>query len=313
MLTRFPPLLVGNAQDSVSHHHHLATPEATLHSSPTDLRRARNFYPTYPITPSSATSVLPPSSGLDRVGARSSNTTAVAAPALKTPVEDGNAAFFGDLQAQDTRRRFVLVEDPMKGNQRIRVNVRVDQVDLDEMPDSFRKLQSVYPRSFFKKEMQSPPSTAYGGQFSDDVDSSDEDNSDQTNISTLVEVPMADGSKFEVAVPRMTRSRRRRELDLNDLGYRLSWTHQQGGPVRTFDRRPIFLQKARTLCDALEGPYLPITSTRLTPSVVDLFCRKSRESLESKGISPPSHIISRPGKRRWEVRVSRITRRDATP
>lgn len=158
--------------------------------------------------------------------------------------ERDNRELFGDIP-EAKRRKFILVDDPARGA-RVRVRVTLDSVDIKEIPDSFRKSNSVYPRSWFPIEMQSPPPSARGTRFFESDDDGDGDldmkvgqGRPRAVARSLVNVPMADGSEAEVATPRMRRSLRRKEVKLNDLGYRMSW-HQS----RVFNGRAVFLQKA---------------------------------------------------------------------
>jgi len=153
--------------------------------------------------------------------------------AAKQEEEDRNIALFGDLP-EAKRRKFILVDDTQRGT-RVRVRVMLDQVQLHEMPDSYRKSNSVYPRSWFPTEMQSPPPSPRRGRFPDDVDA--ETNSDPSTTRTLVPVSMMDGSEAKVPVPRMSRAKRNKEVTLNDLGHRMSWSQS-----RVFNNRTLFLQ-----------------------------------------------------------------------
>jgi hypothetical protein len=114
----------------------------------------------------------------------------------------------------------------------------LDQVRMAEMPDSYRKNNSVYPRSWFATEMQSPPASPRRGRFPDDVEA--EAQGAQARV--LVPVPMMDGSEAKLPVPRMTRTKRSKEVTLNDLGYRMSWSQS-----RVFSGRTLFLQRSRKL------------------------------------------------------------------
>jgi hypothetical protein len=115
----------------------------------------------------------------------------------------------------------------------------LDQVQMEEMPDSYRKSNSVYPRSYFAVQMQSPPpSPRGGGRFPDDEDTTAEDGG--SGGATLVPVPMLDGSEAKVPLPRMSRAKRSKEVTLNDLGYRMSWSQS-----RVFSGRTLFLQRSR--------------------------------------------------------------------
>jgi len=159
--------------------------------------------------------------------------------------EDANTtALFGDLP-EAKRRKFILVDDAQRGT-RVRVRVMLDQVKMAEMPDSYRKNNSVYPRSWFATEMQSPPPAVGGGgsgaarrgRWPDDVPDN-EGERDNIETRTLVPVPMVDGSETKVSVPKMTRTKRSKEVTLNDLGYRMSWSQS-----RVFSGRTLFLQRS---------------------------------------------------------------------
>jgi len=158
--------------------------------------------------------------------------------------DDERTALFGDL-SDGKKRKFILVEDPAK-NQRVRVRVTLDTVDINEIPDSFRKSNSVFPRSWFPLQMQDPPPSSRGSKFfeGDDQDDSDDDVGNgvggrKRRGRTMVSVPLADGGEAEVATPRMRKSIRSKEVRINELGYRMTW-HQS----RVFADKTVFLQKA---------------------------------------------------------------------
>jgi len=148
--------------------------------------------------------------------------------------DERNVALFGDLP-EAKRRKFILVDDAQRGT-RVRVRVMLDQVKMHEMPDSYRKNNSVYPRSWFATEMQSPPPEPRRGRWPDDVDVEEPG---AVEVKTLVPVPMMDGSEAKVPVPRMNRTKRAKEVTLNDLGYRMSWSQS-----RVFSGRTLFLQRS---------------------------------------------------------------------
>lgn len=160
--------------------------------------------------------------------------------------EDERITLFGDIP-EAKKRKFILVDDPGKGA-RVRVRVTLDTVDIKEIPDSFRKSNSVYPRSWFPLQMQSPPPSAHGSRFfeGDDLDDGVEVEGSRSGVGSsrgkgkmMVAVPLADGGEAEVGVPRMRKSVRSKEVRLNDLGYRMTW-HQS----RVFADKTVFLQKA---------------------------------------------------------------------
>ncbi len=161
---------------------------------------------------------------------------------------------------ESKRRKFILIEDNDRRS-RLRVRVTLDTVDTREIPDSFRKGASVYPRSYFAREMQSPPPSAMGSRFfTDDLDEGGGDDdavetegrrvgkgkgaarrsrSSPGREKVMVRVPVNGGSEAEVAIPRMRKAARGKEVRLNDLGYRIAWLQS-----RVFSGRTIFLQRA---------------------------------------------------------------------
>ena len=149
--------------------------------------------------------------------------------------DEADSALFGDVP-EGKKRKFILVEDTQR-NCRVRVKVQLDQVEMSEIPDSYRKQNSVYPRSYFPVQMQTQTEPTKD-RFVDA--SSDEDDSGLPTIGrTTVPVPTADGDT-ELATSRITRTKRDKEGKLNELGCRMAWS--QG---RVFAGRPIFLQRAR--------------------------------------------------------------------
>jgi len=170
--------------------------------------------------------------------------------------EEERASLFGDIP-EAKKRKFILVDDPGKGG-RVRVRVTLDTVDIKEIPDSFRKSNSVYPRSWFPLQMQSPPPSAHGSRFFQEGDEDDtvEVDGGRTGAGSsrgrgskgkmMVPVPLVDGGEAELGVPRMRKSIRSKEVKLNDLGYRMTW-HQS----RVFADKTVFLQKACEFSTAL--------------------------------------------------------------
>lgn len=200
--------------------------------------------------------------------------------------EEERIKLFGDIP-ESKKRKFILVDDPCKGG-RVRVRVTLDTVDIKEIPDSFRRSNSVYPRSWFPLQMQSPPPSAHGSRFFED-----EDEDDLVEVTgrglrkskgkMRVKVPISDGVEEEICVPRIYKSTRRKEVRLNDLGYRMTW-HQS----RVFADKTVFLQKA-----------------------LDSYRNKVRTTMESIGKNVPStapHFETRVGKRKWSERSKRERR-----
>jgi len=207
-------------------------------------------------------------------------TTIAAAPKES---EDG-PSIFGDVP-EAKRRKFILVDDTQRGN-RVRVKVMLEQVDMKEIPDSYRKTNSVYPRSYFPMQMQTPPSSSRGRRYFED-EAAEEDEGHPIVGRTLVPVPMLDGAEGEVAVPKIARNKHDKETVLNDLGYRMSWSQS-----RVFAGRTLFLQRA-----------------------LDAYRNKMRSTMISSGSETSSvapHFETRIGKRRWLER-GRKPKRDGSP
>jgi hypothetical protein len=177
------------------------------------------------------TSQIPSNEPLSHVNSHVSHSAITTA---KNEDDEDNSALFGDLP-ESKRRKFILVDDTQRGT-RVRVRVMLDQVRMAEMPDSYRRTNSVYPRSWFATEMQSPPPSPRRGRWPDDIDESEQN---MPNARTLVPVQLPDGSESKTPIPRTTRTSRGKEVTLNDLGYRMSWSQS-----RVFAGRTLFLQRS---------------------------------------------------------------------
>jgi len=133
-------------------------------------------------------------------------------------------------------------------------------VHMQEIPDSYRKSNSVYPRSFISSQ--------------EDLDNNG------TEIHTQVVVPMLDGTNMTVPTPPPSSAKRKKENDLNELGYRMSWSQS-----RVFAGRTMFLQRA-----------------------LDAYRNKMRSSMMAAGTDVATsapHLETRVGKRRWMERTRR--------
>lgn len=269
---------------SEAHTHHHQAPNGQGNTSPNDVRQTQNFYPTFPTNSSVGGSDMPPlHDGMGHVsGHAPSHATAV--PVSKQDEEDRNIALFGDLP-DSKRRKFILVDDVQRGT-RVRVRVMLDQVQMEEMPDSYRKLNSVFPRSYFPMQMTSPPASPRGSRvFDDEAEPANE--STPVAGSQLVPVPLLDGTEARVPKPRLTRAKRGKEITLNDLGYRMSWSQS-----RVFAGRTLFLQKS-----------------------LDAYRNKMRSTMVAAGqdvtnVAP--HFETRVGKRKWMER-NKKSRREQSP
>ena len=207
---------------------------------PTDVRQAQVFggYSSYPVSATSTgPSMAPPiHAGMNTLNRPGGNTTVAAKEKEERGEED--SALFGDVP-EAKRRKFILVPDTQR-DVRVRVKVSLDQVEMSEIPDSFREKNSVHPRSYFPVQMQLPPPSSRGNRFVED-DDTEEDDGLPTIGRTTVPVHMLD-AEMDQGVPKLTRSKKRKEQNLNEIGYRMAWSQ-----MRVFDGRPIFLQRARKL------------------------------------------------------------------
>ncbi|RAQ55293.1 ribosomal protein L24E [Aspergillus flavus] len=190
-----------------------------------------------------------------------------------------NDALFG-VFPEGKRRKFILVDDNQRGC-RVRVKVMLDQVDMNEIPDSYRMSNSVYPRTYFPVQMKNPPGRVIPGRRYIKDENEEDDEETPTVGRILVPAPSVDGDS-EIAVPKLSRARRKKEVLLNDLGYRMSWSQS-----RVFAGRMLFLQRS-----------------------LDAYRNKMRSTMLAAGQEPtaiPRHFETRAGKRRFLERKRRTT------
>ena len=175
--------------------------------------------------------MAPPMAGsMNPFGRHGGNTAMVSEKKRKRDDED--TELFGDLP-EGKKRKFILVDDTQK-NARVRVKVTLDQVNVQDIPDSYRKQNSVYPRSYYPVQMESEPAA---GRFGAE-DDGDEDGPPTVGRMT-VSCTTTEG-EAQVEVAQLTKGKRERERKINELGYRMAW-----GQGRVFSNRPIFLARAR--------------------------------------------------------------------
>ncbi|KAL4952247.1 hypothetical protein BDW69DRAFT_195807 [Aspergillus filifer] len=264
--------------------------------SPTDIRTAQVFhgYPTFPLPANSAAGNRGPSipplirdGGLGSFGRHSAVATSTSNRIEEVDEEDEHDPskddLFGTLP-EGKRRKFILVDDTQRSC-RVRVKVMLDQVDMDEIPDSYRMSNSVYPRTYFPVQMKSPRGHVPPGNryIRDENEANDGDDDDEgaTLGRVMVPAPSPDDD-MEISVPRISRRRHRKEVLLNDLGYRMSWSQS-----RVFAGRMLFLQRS-----------------------LDAYRNKMRSTMLAAGQeegSIPSHFETRAGKRRFLERRRRNT------
>ena len=227
--------------DDQHHHHHQAPPGSEERPS-----QVFSGYGNYPSGAPAMSSAHDPMSASPHAGAVAVSRRASVGRNSRNDEPDD---LFPDLP-EAKKRKFILVEDSDRQS-RLRVRVTLEGVDTREIPDSFRKGSSVFPRSYFPREMQSPPPSATGSRFfPDDTTDAEDDGAVDTEGrrpgrggprgTALVKVSLADGKEGEVAIPRTRKGTRGKEVRLNDLGYRMAWLQS-----RVFAGRTVFLQRAR--------------------------------------------------------------------
>ena len=162
----------------------------------------------------------------------------LAAGASKEEDKGRKRKLFGDVP-DSKRRKFILVDDDQRGS-RVRVRVMLDQVKMDDMPDAHLKINAVYPRSYFSRQEGDAEDRARAAWDDEEDQVEGEAGTMPTRGKTMVKVPLVEGGEAEMAVPRMTKTKRNKEIALNELGYRMAW-----GQTRTFNGRTLFLQRSR--------------------------------------------------------------------
>ena len=185
-----------------------------------------------------------------------STSTPVPAAATKieksSPSAEKKHSIFSDLP-EAKRRKFILVDDTVRKT-RVRVKVNLELIEIAELPDSYRRDNSVYPRSYFPTEMPQSPNdkNARRTRFvEEDVEDGAEGQGEGLGVAEMmgrgmqvgtvtVPAPVAEEGEVKLRIPGLGRRAKAREDKLNDMGYRMSWS--QG---RTFAGRVLFLQKSR--------------------------------------------------------------------
>lgn len=281
---------------------HQQIPSHQQISSPTDLRQGQVFsgaYQPYPSAPSSMGPSMAPSmagSMPPHYGRQSGNAMASSTENDR----DEDSLLFGDVP-EGKRRKFILVDDSQR-NTKIRVKVMLDQVEMSEIPDSFRKQNAVHQRSYFPVQMPDQETTSRDDRFvSADMDIDDGGLPTFGRVNVPVHTIEGEGG---IDVPQLTRAKRGKEEKLNELGHRMAWS--QG---RAFAGRTTFLQKSRKCKNAESFDYV------LTSPTVDAYRNKQRSALIAAGQeidAIPAHLETRPGKRRWLERARGIAH-TATP
>jgi hypothetical protein len=118
----------------------------------------------------------------------------------------------------------------------VRVHVELDSIKMEEMPDFHLQKNSVFPRQFYPRQMNSPISPRKD-QEGWNVSGGMEDDGE---TSQMARVQLLDGSETELHIPVSPKDIQDKECALNELGYRMSWRQ-----AKTFNERTVFMQKSR--------------------------------------------------------------------
>ena len=161
------------------------------------------------------------------------------------------------LEPTKKSRKYVVVNDVENGNKGVRIKARLNAVNIEDLPDSFRELNSVFPRAYFPVQMQlSPRARGQRGRFAhtrdEDVKAYDfadgATNRECHEGNVMVSVPMGEEGRGRgsLKVPALGRGRRLREEILNEWGMRMSWSTS-----RVMNGRLVFLQRSRAYSSPL--------------------------------------------------------------
>lgn len=304
-------------------------------SSPAPIRPSNVFhgYQAYPSHPASAASMPPHlSNGLDHSMPNHAISTSAPIPTAVTKIEKSSPSpekkhsIFSDLP-EAKRPKFILVYDAERKT-RMRVKVNLESVEMAELPDSYRRENSVYPRSWFPTEMPWSPRDKRDRRnrfVGDDAEDGAEGQGEGLGVTEMsrgmqvgrvtVPVPMVEGREMvegKLKVPGLGRRAKEREDKLNDLGYRMSWSQS-----RVFAGRVVFLQKSCESPTSLQ----PWTGSRcqgaskhggkLTHGAVDAYRNKVGSTMAAGGqvvstVAP--HLETRLGKKMWAERKGKRAR-----
>jgi len=237
--------------------HHPPPSKSHPNSSVSQIRPANVFYTPYAIHPTNGLPSVPPqlNNGMEsHFSAHTSATipastlnTAMVTPTSATKTEFSppsspakkHSSLLKELDPGASKRTYVVVHDHETQSKKVRVKIDIESVQVEQIPDSYRRDNSVYPRSFFPAQMVMSPrekrEKRAAGRF-------DEEGLGMGVGSTLVKIPMVDVEEREVPLPRMGKNVGEREERLNDLGYRISWEkgRHYAGRVLTLQRSSRF-------------------------------------------------------------------------
>lgn len=246
-----------------SHHGQLS--KAQVPNSPAHVRPANVFQdlPLYPVPPHNGIPSLPPQLH-DNMNGRLGGHIGATIPAsatITTPIAPGlsNTAIrslpparaqghgspLPTLAPEAKKRKLFTVRD-LEKNIPVRVKINLEGINVNEMPDPYRREHSIYPRAFSPVGMKLSPRTRKAERreqrFIDEEDNEEGLDDDMGIGQTTVKVPMVDGREGDISVPRLGRRQLEKEKMLNDLGYRICWGHG-----RSFSRRILLIQRTGKL------------------------------------------------------------------
>lgn len=239
-------------------------------------------------------------------------------PSLPTPImgptnsesddREEQTRLYGNIPS-NKRRKIIFVESFPKA-EKCRVQVSLDMAKMESMPDSYLLTNAVFPRSYFPRTMVSPPGSPRGrarGNWDDEDDAAAEigvAGTMPTIGKTLVSIvpPGENDRALQLAVPRMTKSRRQKEVILNEMSQRMSWlqTRQLSGKLNSESGQTGVLVADMTCATG---------KTVLLQRSLDAYRNRTRKTMNECGIpesEQADHFKTRPGKRKWLERSDRL-------
>jgi len=264
-----------------------ANPNLTSPSTP---RYAHNFNQPYPQPPGMNTvAAAPPMHGMhNEHGHMPSLPTPIMGPTnTESDDREERRRLFGDVP-DAKRRKIIFVENFPKGD-KCRIQVSLDMAKMEAMPDSHLRTNAVFPRSYFPRTMVSPPGSPRGragGNWDDEDDAAAEIGVAGTmptigRTSVSIVPPGENGRDMQLAMPRMTKSRRQKEVVLNEISQRMSWMQ-----TRQLSGKTVLLQRS-----------------------LDAYRNRTRKTMNECGVpesDQADHFKTRPGKRKWLERSERL-------
>jgi hypothetical protein len=227
--------LSASAYSNAPHPGYRQSPVSQHMPSPNDLRQAQVFpsYQPHPQVPTSLSSMPPAMQPSMHYLGRPGGPAAMASKDAARKAQE-HIALFGDVP-EDKRRKFILVEDTQK-SARVRVKVTLDQIEMGEIPDSYRKQNSVFPRAYYPVQMQASKERAPSDRYADEGQEVDAGPPIVGRMNVPIHLASGDS---EIGVSQISGAKRSREEKVNELGYRMAW-----GQGRVFSSRPVFLARA---------------------------------------------------------------------